>query len=279
MAEGKEDLSSFDNISDRVERAKAKAEAMRRARAGRADAPQAPTPQSEDAEPQQEPADRGRGDLTPTESPSIRPVGAASAGPTPEEGQGPTGQKVGVQRTPAPASIRPGLPLRVPVADGGMTTRRGFLSWLTLAWTAFLSASLAGLVALGRFMFPNVLFEPPQSFKIGFPDEYEIGVDTRWKDKYGIWIVRNAEGMYALMAVCTHLGCIPNWLANEAKFKCPCHGSGFYVSGISFEGPAPRPLERVRIVLADDGQILVDKNRKYLYEKGGWDQPESFLGI
>ncbi len=165
------------------------------------------------------------------------------------------------------------------MADGGITTRRGFLSWLTLAWAAFMSASLAGVVALGRFMFPNVLFEPPQSFKIGFPDEYEIGVDTRWKDKYGVWIVRNTEGMYALIAVCTHLGCIPNWLANEEKFKCPCHGSGFYASGIGFEGPAPRPLERVRIVLADDGQILVDKDRKYLYEKGGWGQPESFLGI
>ena len=104
-------------------------------------------------------------------------------------------------------------------------------------------------------------------------------MDERWKKRYGVWIVRNTEGMYALIAVCTHLGCIPNWLATEAKFKCACHGTGFYPSGINFEGPAPRPLERVRIVLADDGQILVDKDRKYLYERGGWDQPESFLGI
>ena len=33
----------------------------------------------------------------------------------------------------------------------------------------------------------------------------------------------------------TALGCTPNWLEAEFKFKCPCHGSGFYISGINFE--------------------------------------------
>ena len=49
------------------------------------------------------------------------------------------------------------------------------------------------------------------------------------------------------------------------------------VTGINFEGPAPRPLERAAISLADDGQILVDKSLKFLYERGGWDDPNSFL--
>jgi hypothetical protein len=72
-----------------------------------------------------------------------------------------------------------------------------------------------------------------------------------------------------LIAVCTHLGCSPNWLPAENKFKCPCHGSGFYMSGVNFEGPAPRPLERARIVLADDGQILIGGAAvTYLYTQG-----------
>ena len=79
--------------------------------------------------------------------------------------------------------------------------------------------------------------------------------------------------------VCTHLGCTPNWLSGEQKFKCPCHGSGFRKTGINFEGPAPRPLERFRVTLADDGQILVDKTRKYQWEKGEWNDPESFLAV
>lgn len=129
-------------------------------------------------------------------------------------------------------------------------------------------------------MFPNVLFEPPSSFKAGLPEEFGVGlVDTRFKEKFGVWIVREEGGMYALLAVCTHLGCSPNWLANEEKFKCPCHGSGFYASGINFEGPAPRPLERVMISLAEDGQVLIDKARKFQQEKGQWEDSESYLVI
>jgi cytochrome b6-f complex iron-sulfur subunit len=162
-----------------------------------------------------------------------------------------------------------------------LLTRR---AWMGLAWGAFSAASAAALAATGRFMFPNVLNEPPQQFKAGFPNEYGTGVDERWKEKFGIWLVRTPDdieqhvgGFYALMTVCTHLGCTPNYLSAENKFKCPCHGSGYRLTGVNFEGPAPRPLERARVVLSDDGQILVDKSRKFQYELGQWKDPESFL--
>ena len=156
--------------------------------------------------------------------------------------------------------------------------RRSFISWLAVAWVAFVAATGGFLTMILRIFFPNVLFEPPQSFKIGPPEEYEIGlVEIRWQAQFGTWIIRDSEGIYALSTVCTHLGCTPNWLENENKFKCPCHGSGFRKSGINFEGPAPRPLERYRIVMADDGQILIDKSRKFQYEKGQWSDPEAFL--
>jgi len=162
----------------------------------------------------------------------------------------------------------------------------GRRSWMGLAWGAFTAASAGCLAATGRFMFPNVLNEPPQQIVVGFPDEYGEGVDERFKDQNGIWVVRTGNdythetsGFYALFSICTHLGCTPNWLSAENKFKCPCHGSGFRPTGINFEGPAPRPLERTRIVLAEDGQILVDKSRKFQEELGGWTDPESFLSI
>lgn len=142
---------------------------------------------------------------------------------------------------------------------------------------SFAAATLGALSLVLRFLFPNVLFEPKMWFKAGYPDDYDPGVDERWKEKYGVWIIKTAEGIYALLATCTHLGCTPNWLTNENKFKCPCHGSGFYSSGINFEGPAPRPLERVSISRAEDGQILIDKSKKYQQEKGQWNNPESFL--
>ena len=159
-------------------------------------------------------------------------------------------------------------------------TRRSFFSWLSVGWIAFVAATGDFFTMMLRFFFPNVLFEPVQTFRAGFPDDYQAGqVDLRWKAKFGTWIVRNDEGIYALSTVCTHLGCTPNWLNAEQKFKCPCHGSGFRKTGINFEGPAPRPLERFRIILADDGQIVIDKTKKYQQEKGQWSDPEAFLKV
>ena len=167
-------------------------------------------------------------------------------------------------------------------ADGDQSAmdRKGFLNWLTIGWLAFSAATGGFFVVMIRFLFPNVLFEPPQSFKIGYPEEFVPGnVDIRFKKKYNIWVVRNDEGIYALSTVCTHLGCTPNWLMAEQKFKCPCHGSGFRFSGINFEGPAPRPLERFMIYLAGDGQIVVDKTKSFKFEKGEWEREESFLKV
>lgn len=138
----------------------------------------------------------------------------------------------------------------------------------------------SGLASLGlvRYMFPRVVFEPATSFKAGFPDEYQVGtVSTKYIKEYRVWIIRETEGFYALYANCTHLGCTPNWLEVEQKFKCPCHGSGFLKSGINYEGPSPRPLERIRIIRAEDGQLLLDIGRRFAYEKGQWTDPEAFL--
>jgi len=130
-----------------------------------------------------------------------------------------------------------------------------------------------------RFLVPNVLDEKPSKFKVGFPQNYEEGqVVERYKDQYA-WIVRYEGTLYALSTTCTHLGCTPNWLEREQKFKCPCHGSGFYITGINFEGPAPRPLERWGISIGDDGQLVVDRSKKFQQERGEWSNPESFIKV
>ena len=160
----------------------------------------------------------------------------------------------------------------------GEVSRRGFLSVLGLAWGTFAVGSAVMLGAFTRFMFPNVLYEPPQEFKVGFPVDFAVDqVDERFKASRAVWIVREAAGFYCLSTVCTHLGCTPNWLAAEEKFKCPCHGSGFIQSGVNVEGPAPRPLERFKITLAEDGQIRIDKNTKYQEEKGQWSLDGAYL--
>ena len=178
---------------------------------------------------------------------------------------------------PAPAVKKPKQD-RPPEDDQGIwrISRRNFLS--VAGWAAFFVFLGTSTVGTLRMMFPRILYEPPSAFKAGFPQDYLVGeVSEKYKDDYRVWIIREAEGFYALSAICTHLGCTPRWLSAEYKFKCPCHGSGFRRSGINFEGPAPRPLERLKISLADDGQILIDRNIKFLFEKGEWNNPDAFL--
>ncbi len=161
--------------------------------------------------------------------------------------------------------------------DGGTTTRREFL----VGWAAFAGALAVGGGAFQRFLFPNVLFEPPMLFKVGPPDQFAPGsVSTAYAEKFGAWIVHlQGTGIIAIQTICTHLGCTPNWLSAEEKFKCPCHGSGFYMTGVNFEGPAPRPLERYAISLGSDGQLLVDKTRTFKFEKGEWSNPDSVVKV
>jgi cytochrome b6-f complex iron-sulfur subunit len=152
-------------------------------------------------------------------------------------------------------------------ARRGIWSRRDFftrLGWGSLGVFGFLS--LLGFI---RSAFPRVLFQPPTTFKAGRPEEFVMGeVNEKFKQSYRVWIVREEAGLYVLFAKCTHLGCTPRWLAAEEKFKCPCHGSGFFKDGTNFEGPAPRPLDRFEIALAEDGQLVVDKSKLFSMKPG-----------
>ena len=210
-----------------------------------------------------------------------------SPSPNPPNNPPPAGVPPAPAATPPAAAPKPAAAAPRPAAAKPAAKkpgRRFFLaalvgSWIAVGWTTMV-ASL-GLMFLGtlRFLFPNVLSEPPSRIKVGFPDDYEEGkVVDRFKDKHA-WIVRHDGVIYALSTTCTHLGCTPNWLEREQKFKCPCHGSGFYITGINFEGPAPRPLERWAVAVGDDGQVVVDMSKKFQQERGEWSNPESFIKV
>jgi cytochrome b6-f complex iron-sulfur subunit len=147
--------------------------------------------------------------------------------------------------------------------------RRTFLKILGLG--SFLATVGLSIPITVRFLFPRVLFERPSTFIVGRPDDLNpattgLRVYEDWKEEYGVWIVREGNRLYAINARCTHLGCTPNYFADEGVFKCPCHGSQFRSNGLNFAGPAPRPLDRLRIYINDDGMITVDRARLYTYK-------------
>ncbi|MDI6744095.1 MAG: Rieske 2Fe-2S domain-containing protein [Thermodesulfovibrionales bacterium] len=161
--------------------------------------------------------------------------------------------------------------------------RRKFLSFV--GWGALIASLSALVAATARFLFPSVIFEPPSTFKIGAisdfstteaPDKHGvIFVDEKLKAEHRVWLVREDKRLYAIFAKCTHLGCTPNWFPEDRVFKCPCHGSEYYSNGVNFAGPAPRPMDRYKVSVADDGQIIVDKS--VLYTNKDFDNPNSYI--
>lgn len=140
---------------------------------------------------------------------------------------------------------------------------------LASAWGAFGVALVTGAHETVNFFFPRVVFRPPSRFNIGLlegflhsgsaADNYGvILVDGRWKPTNRFFVVRDRDHLWATSARCTHLGCTINWFEDLRTFKCPCHGSEYHSDGVNFAGPAPRALDRLRIELSPEREIIVD---------------------
>jgi Rieske Fe-S protein len=60
----------------------------------------------------------------------------------------------------------------------------------------------------------------------------------------------------AFSAVCTHMGCTVNQIA-DGRIDCPCHGSEYSITdGAVLAGPAPRPLPAKTIKITGDSIFL-----------------------
>src|SRR6202171_2171716 len=154
-----------------------------------------------------------------------------------------------------------------PAPSGPDKTRR------TIIWSLVWGYFGVNFLMFLRSFFPRTLFEPKTIFSIGYPQDFGLGVETKFQREFRIWVDKVPGRIFVIYARCTHLGCTPDWKPAENKFKCPCHGSGYDSEAINFEGPAPRPMDRAHIELAPDGQVLVDTSKLYSWPKG---QPSKF---
>jgi cytochrome b6-f complex iron-sulfur subunit len=165
----------------------------------------------------------------------------------------------------AAATAKPAAPTAAveTTSDPPVNKMRRRIVWATVA-----GALTTFFLMFVRFFLPRSILEPSPLFKIGAPADYALGVDTKWQQQYRIWVTRTSDRLFVIYAVCTHLGCTPDWKASENKFKCPCHGSGYDSEGINFEGPAPRPMDRAKVTLDAEGQIVVDIGTLFKWPKG-----------
>jgi len=140
------------------------------------------------------------------------------------------------------------------VKDDGVSRRDFF----TKVGVGACAAAVAGsALATLDYLEPKVLFEPPTSFIAGTPLDYSEGV-VRFNKEKKAYVIGTSNGVYALSAVCTHLGCIARYKSDEKVIACPCHGSRFDLEGNVVHGPAPRPLPWLDVTEDDQGNLVVD---------------------
>ena len=177
---------------------------------------------------------------------------------------------------PKPAAKPPAVVVESSPEPSVFKTRR------RIVWVSISGFLLYCFLSFVRFFLPRSITEPPSRFKIGFPGDYALGVDTKYQQLYRIWVDKTSDRLFVVYARCTHLGCTPDWKASENKFKCPCHGSGYDSEAINFEGPAPRPMDRAHVELDAEGQIVVDTSILFKWPKGDrneFNDPGAFIPL
>ncbi len=135
--------------------------------------------------------------------------------------------------------------------------RRDFLG-LASMWSAAAAIVVALMGAL-RLPIPSIFPESNSRVKLGSVDLFVGVAVTPFVDER-LWIFSDAAGLYAISAVCTHLGCIVA-RDEDGKFDCPCHGSRFDGQGKVIKGPAPKALAHFELSVSPDGQLVVDRQK------------------
>jgi len=148
-------------------------------------------------------------------------------------------------------------------------TRRRFFEWIIGASAGFIGFSLAvplvGYLispALKRRTQPWVDVAAVNDLAAGVPKQLEYMATVQdgyheTKTQKAVWAVKQGGGEVTVFSpMCPHLGCGYHWDGGEQKFKCPCHGSVYDVSGRVLAGPAPRPLDALPSKI-DNGRLFV----------------------
>ena len=131
-------------------------------------------------------------------------------------------------------------------------SRRGFLKKASV-YLAITAGIMAG-ISLLRQAIPR-LSRTASRRKIGTLNRFPLNMYTYLAEER-VFIYRDHEGVSAVSATCTHLGCVIE--QTEEGFQCPCHGSCFDPAGEVLSGAASKNLPWYRIFKDADGQLVLD---------------------
>ena len=124
------------------------------------------------------------------------------------------------------------------------------------AFGSFWTAIGGAFLGMAKLLKPAVMPEAASRVKLGYPEELPAG-SVRVLTEHNLFVFGTPEGVYAISAICSHLGCIVSRLP-DGGFDCPCHGSKFNARGQVFAGPAPSGLPWVEVRRAPNGVLYAE---------------------
>lgn len=148
-------------------------------------------------------------------------------------------------------------------------SRRTFFRWVIGASAALIGIGLAVPLA-GYLVSPALTRRPRPWVEVGLVSDltvrapkqldYVTTIRDGWMETEihkAVWAVKQTDGQVTVFSpICTHLGCGYRWDDPDRKFKCPCHGSVYDITGKVLAGPAPRSLD-VLPAKIENGRLLV----------------------
>lgn len=155
-------------------------------------------------------------------------------------------------------------------------SRREFLYYIWGASLALYLAQFSGLLVWfliprfregefgGLFPFDMANLPATNAPPVNVPDGrfWMVNLDSA-QENQRFWLAEDEDGpidgVAAIYKVCTHLGCIYAWVPANSRFECPCHGSKYRLDGRRIESPAPRSLDRFRVLALDpEGNVIAE---------------------
>ena len=165
------------------------------------------------------------------------------------------------------------------IGPGAGTTRRGLIAFF--GWGTIALVSLQAVVAFLFYFWPRKTSTFGSVVSAGSPNDFKVG-DVKYFVQGKFYLSRLQEGFIALYQKCPHVGCTvpwrpefthPNAPGQTGLFRCPCHGSTDLPNGQIIFGPAPRPMDYMRIT-NQGGTLMVDTGK--IQKRAAWDPAQAF---
>lgn len=153
------------------------------------------------------------------------------------------------------------------------TQRRSFVRNAALGAAG--AAGLTTAAGFGMLLWPNKTGAFGSELTVSAADVPPVGGDPLWNIQGKFYLMHNDDGLLALYTKCPHLGCTVPWVGppdSAQAFQCPCHGSMYDYNGVLTAGPAPRPMDLMRITV-EPGAVKV--NTGDISQRAGYDPSQA----